>query len=280
MLVWNNTVSPTWFAVQGSNAAIDLGPATSEHYTWVQGVIYPSGATQQLFNGSSLTNTATPDANPTPAAVGNFNSSYPSPYIGNGTSDGTHNYFLEFGVPQSHIGSPSCTPSGCVMGVVESNLNGSNEHYLFDLPYYAFGGPDGYQGIAYDPLNDSLWISDDEYRGEILDYSLTGNLLSSFSTGITESGYPDGLALDPADGTLWLHIDYRSGTSSPAGWYQYTTSGTLLQQGSLAGIPNNYTYNAQFEEFGSGVPEPASVLLVCGGALILGLARRIVAKRG
>ena len=62
-------------------------------------------------------------------------------------------------------------------------------------------------GIAYDPLNNSLWTSD--YNdGTVRDYSMGGTLLYSF-----QNGYSQGLALayDPADNTLWMLTQWGTG---------------------------------------------------------------------
>ncbi len=77
----------------------------------------------------------------------------------------------------------------------------------------------GDEGITYDPANNgSLWISSLNQNETIRQYTLTGEVISSFSipTGATA------LARDPHDNTLWF-ADGFDGT-----FYQYNTSGQFL----------------------------------------------------
>ena len=65
------------------------------------------------------------------------------------------------------------------------------------------GASQAWIGVAYDPQNNSLWISG--YRTDVIaDYSLNGTLLSSFSTGLGTDLEADALGFDPADSTLWF----------------------------------------------------------------------------
>jgi hypothetical protein len=105
-----------------------------------------------------------------------------------GTSDGTRNYTVE------NLNFPSSAPK-----VIATDLNWQNPVALFSLP----GAQEGYIGMAYDPQNNSLWISG--YRTDVIaDYSLNGTLLSSFSTGLGTDLEADALGFDPADSTLWF----------------------------------------------------------------------------
>lgn len=75
------------------------------------------------------------------------------------------------------------------------------------------------EGIAYDPANNgSLWISSLSENRTIRQYTLTGEVISSF-------GIPTGasaLARDPQDHTLWFSYGF-DGT-----FYHYDTSGQFL----------------------------------------------------
>ena len=97
-----------------------------------------------------------------------------------GTTDGAHNYTIQF-------------PTG---KVIQFDTNWAKPSVLFTLPS---ANRDAI-GITYDPANNSLWILD-RNNALILDYTLGGTFLSSFSIASGFGGRP--LALDPADETLW-----------------------------------------------------------------------------
>jgi|SRR5271165_3728424 len=102
------------------------------------------------------------------------------------TSDGSHNYLVDFGTGT----------------VYQTARDYTNPTALFTIS----GAPTDV-GITYDAANHSLWISG-WTNSTVADYSLSGGLLSSFSTGHVYNG---ALALDPVDHTLWLvnHLTYN-----------------------------------------------------------------------
>ncbi len=111
-----------------------------------------------------------------------------------------------------------------------NDFQGTDAFAIFSL-----GGDEVIEsGIAVDLGRGSLWISDRVGGTNVTEYSLNGEVLSSFSTGHEEN---TNLAFDPADETLWLqnHTDI----SGPLVFEQYSRSGELLQTvtyASLAGM--------------------------------------------
>jgi hypothetical protein len=163
------------------------------------------------FSGSGTAGQYTLGGKPTgkswPATV--FGASYHY----DGTSDGKHNYTVDLGNNN----------------VIVTDLNWQHPAALFSLP----GTGRDWIGAAYDPQNNSLWISG--YATDVIaDFSLNGTLLSSFHTGLPMSGSIFGvlaLGFDPADATLWFAY---SGFNT---LYQYSTSGAFLQSGIPSGLP-------------------------------------------
>jgi hypothetical protein len=173
-----------------------------------------------------------------------------------GTTDGKNNYTVEW---DNNLSTEV---------VIKTNLDWQNPTVLFTLCSSCIGT---YIGIAYDPDNNSLWISGSG-TDTIADYSLTGTLLSSFTTG---TGGMDALAFDPADGTLWwtLYFAYDEGFNL----YQYSTSGTLLQEGWPSGLPSERGYfSGDFAVTPptTGVPEPACLALLGAALAGFGAVRR------
>lgn len=80
--------------------------------------------------------------------------------------------------------------------VLRFDLNWNNPTPLFSID----GSGGDFLGITYDEVNNSLWISGWN-KSEIRDYSMTGQLLSSFAVPHDHNA---ALALDPATQTLWL----------------------------------------------------------------------------
>lgn len=125
-------------------------------------------------------------------------------------------------------------------------------------------------GITYDPLNNSLWVSD--FGGtRVQNYSLGGVLLGGFNTTFASI---TALAMDYSDGTLWMGSKNTQGT-----FYQYSRAGTLLQTVLYANLVNQNTLGGEFNF--APVPEPATLTLLGGGlALIAAAARRARRREG
>ncbi len=148
------------------------------------------------------------------------------------TSDGSHNYLVDF-----------------LDGTVYQTARD------FTNPVALFNVGTMQLGITYDPANKSLWIAG-WADTMVTDYSPSGSVISSFSTGFIENG---ALAYESATNTLWLVDDSNTGNLE-----QYSTAGALLNTGPNVG----YSLGGEFNE--NPVPEPGT--LVMFGSGILGLA--------
>jgi hypothetical protein len=174
---------------------------------------------------------------------------YPYPLAGvafyDGTTNGTTNNFaVDF-------------LSG---DVYSTDLDWSDPSLLFSTGR----GIGGVLGITYDASNDSIWISGWD-TGNVSNYSMGGVLLSSFSTGFTTM---TSLALDPADGTLWMGSQATMGT-----FYQFSKAGVLLDTETYAAMSQQNTLGGEFNVDVAAIPEPTSIGLLATGLVGL-LARR------
>lgn len=100
----------------------------------------------------------------------------------------------------------------------------------------------GIGSVTYDPVNQTLWVGQFG-TSTITEYSLGGTVVSSFTTGHTKNM---ALALDHADGTLWLHDRNAQGT-----FEQWTRSGTMLQRIAVAGMSGENVLGGEMQYLGS-----------------------------
>ena len=154
-----------------------------------------------------------------------------------GTTNGSHNYSVDYATGN----------------VWQMDRDWSNPSLLFST------GQTLELGITWDASTNSFWTVGFG-SGVVSNWTFGGGFISSFATGLSGAG---SLAMDYADGSLWLSSQATAGTL-----YQYSTSGTLT--GASQGIAG---YNYLGGEFNVGatstVPEPASIVLMASGLLVL-----------
>ena len=105
-------------------------------------------------------------------------------------------------------------------------------------------------GITYDPRDNTLWIAA-FLSGEITQYDLSGNVLGGFNTGLE---FQSALALDHADGTLWVY-DARNRNR----FLQWDTDGTFLGEFNM-GVSGNWLGG----EFNLPAPSVFTLFIVAG----------------
>jgi hypothetical protein len=141
-----------------------------------------------------------------------------------GASDGTHNYAVDYN-------------NG---GVYRFDSFWENPQLLFSTAKH-------YLGITFDTSNNTLWISQWD-NGVVEHRSLNGNLLSSFSVPFLKATC---LALDPADGTLWMGSQLNLGTFS-----QFAQDGTPISTRAYPQLANLNTLGGEFPVSSGGEPTP------------------------
>ncbi|MDH5473910.1 MAG: VPLPA-CTERM sorting domain-containing protein [Gammaproteobacteria bacterium] len=123
-----------------------------------------------------------------------------------------------------------------------------------------------WNGITYDSSSDSIWLNSRGSNPEFRNYSLNGDLLSSFALDVYANW---GLAYEAQTDTLWSLGSY--GTS---GWsiLNISKDGTVLESTVINGLTGNLLGG---EMRISSVPVPAAVWLFGSGLIgLFGFARR------
>ena len=182
---------------------------------------------------------------PAPAAVQNA-------AFFDGASDGTNNYAVD-----------------AIAGTVyKFNGNWGNPQVLFTS---SIAAQDYFLGIAYNTADNTLWFTDDD-NSTVYHYSLSGALLGSFALAGTNPGEDyTGLALDPADGTLWTYLSANGHDFS--GLQQYSQTGVLLSDFAFP----HYVNGMEFAE-ATPTPIPSALLLFAPGLAGLAFVRRRFGK--
>lgn len=96
----------------------------------------------------------------------------------------------------------------------------------------------GLGAVAYDPANDSIWVSQFSST-DIVEYTRAGLELRRFSTGHTQNM---ALAIDPADDTIWIHDRTAQGT-----FEQWTKDGVRLQRIAVPGMTGQNALAGEFQ---------------------------------
>lgn len=154
----------------------------------------------------------------------------------------------EYSLTGRDIGSRYVHPPGTTVcwdgttdGVYNYSIDTSGGVYRFDLdwsnPVLLFSAG-GLGSLTYDPLRDSLWVGLYHDSTEIVQYARDGRRISAFSVGHARNV---ALALDHADGTLWLHDHNRPGT-----FEQWTRNGRLLQTHVINIVRASNTFSGEF----------------------------------
>lgn len=150
-----------------------------------------------------------------------------------GATDGVHNYSID-----------------TIGHVYQFNLDWTDPVFLFSAG--------GLGGLTYDPSNSSLWVGLFSSSTMLTDYSMAGAVLSSFSTGHDENM---AVAMDYADGTLWIHNRNAQGTIE-----QWSRNGQMLNSIAVHGLDSQNALGGEFA-FTSGGGYSCSLSGSCPGTI-------------
>jgi hypothetical protein len=143
---------------------------------------------------------------------------YPYPATGAAFFDGTTDGVLNYSVDLSNG------------GVYSMNSDWTN-------PISLFSTPAGDLAIAFDRSSSTFWLG--SFTGNTVEHrSRTGTVLSSFTVPFSSITC---LALDPADGTLWMGSQATQGT-----FYQYSQTGVLLNTMHYTALETQNTLGGEF----------------------------------
>jgi Ca2+-binding RTX toxin-like protein len=127
-------------------------------------------------------------------------------------------------------------------------------------------------GLAYDPLNGHLFISDDDARRVFeVDPTNPGVLISSFSTLSFGANDTEDIGFDPVTGHL-LVVEGEQGTQHPRTIFEVTTTGTVISSVSLPaaiGDPESIVYDSTRGVYYMGGETSADIFVVSRDGQIL-----------
>jgi len=179
---------------------------------------------------------------------------YPYPNPSNafydGATDGRFNYSVDF-----YAG-----------GVYRFNSDWTHPVLLFAT------GP-GYMGITFDVATNTLWLA--HFYSNVVEHrSLTGAVMFSFPV----ADNPAALALDPADGTLWLNAFVPQGRL-----FQYAQNGTPLGEVSHPELVDQDIAGGEFAvpavAATRGDAHGSGTITVPGGMASFSFSRRLPVKK-
>jgi len=234
------TTGNSIYVVQGNSVVRSFAtPAGGEFPIAVNGQVRTTGYSAAVGGGREYTLTGTPTG-PTYSYPGG---GMGSGYFYDGTTDGTFNYAAHW--------------SGG--DIYRMNTDWTNPTLLFNA-----GGNE--LTITYDPTDSTLWIKDFS-GGQMQHYTLGGSLLDSFM--VSQSSLT-ALALDHADGTLWMAHHASDGYL-----YNYAKDGAYLGASAISGLPINVSMlGGEFDLDYTPAPEPGTFLLLALGLSGLRFARQ------
>ena len=216
------------------------GNATLNSWTMNHGGEYPIAVTSSVRTLGVSTGGQGSDYSLTGTFTGTSYTNNASGNFYDGASNGTSNFALDYANGTVYQFSSTWTGGTALF----TGLGGSN-----------------YLGITYDFLNNSLWIS--RWNSNVIeDRTMAGALLSSFTNPL---GSISSLAMDYSDNTLWFGSQSTEGT-----FYHYSRSGSFLGQVTYQNMLAQNTLGGEFQ----AVPEPASLLVLSGAALLMRRRRR------
>jgi hypothetical protein len=215
-----------------TNTALAVGPVSALYLT------AGDNSTNWVVQGASVTNSWTQHNN-TEYAIAILNTVRTLGVVGPGseyTLGGTYtgtNFAYPFAGPVydgTTNGILNYTVDYDGGGVYSTKTDWSNPTLLFSVA-------PRYLGIAYDSTDGTLWLS--QFNGNTVEHrSVNGALLSSFVVPFTSITC---LALDPADGTLWMGSQSTEGT-----FYQYSKAGVQLSTVTYPALVGQNTLGGEF----------------------------------